>query len=103
MHRHTLASVSALRYIISAADPGFPIVEDADPLGAGGTDLRYGRFSVKMCAKKKESGPVGGVSARPLDQPMLLFQILNKLYCEGPFTPGIDYQSMPLDQGVKHS
>ena len=66
MHRHTLASVRALRYIISAADQGFPIVGDADPLGGGGTDLRYGRFSVKMCVKMKESGPVEGrIGASP--------------------------------------
>ena len=43
----------------------------ADP-GRGGVDLRHGPFSLKMYAKTKEFGPVGGVrQARPLDPPMI--------------------------------
>ena len=46
------------------ADPGFPV--------GGGVDLRRGRFLVKMYAKTKELGPIGGVpGARPPDPPML--------------------------------
>ena len=38
-------------------------------------DLQRGCFSVKMYAKMKELGPVGGVhQARALDPPMLTFQ-----------------------------
>ena len=37
----------------------------------GGVDLRRGGFSLKMYAKTKELGPIGGVRrARPLDPPM---------------------------------
>ena len=51
------------------ADPGFPIGRRG-PVRRG-VDLRHGRFLVKMCAKTKELGPVGGVHlARPLDLPM---------------------------------
>ena len=52
------------------ADPGFPVGGRA-PI-RGGVDLRRGHFSVKMYAKMKELGPMGGVRrARPLDPPML--------------------------------
>ena len=40
---------------LTVADPGFPV--------GGSVDLRRGRFSAKMCAKTKESGPVGGACA----------------------------------------
>ena len=52
------------------ADPGFP-VGVCGPVGGGGgdVDLRRGHFSVKMYAKMKELGPVGGGRA-PLDPPM---------------------------------
>ena len=40
------------------AHPGFPI-GGVDPLG--GVDPRCGHFSVKMCVKTKELGPIGGV------------------------------------------
>ena len=41
----------------------------------GGFGLQRGHFSVKMYAKMKELGPVGGrAPARPLDPPMLLPQ-----------------------------
>ena len=40
-------------------------------ISVGGVDLRRGHFSVKMYAKTKELGPIGGVRrARPLDPPM---------------------------------
>ena len=39
----------------------------------GGFGLQRGHFSVKMYAKTKELGPVGGrVPTRPLDPPMLV-------------------------------
>ena len=41
------------------ADQGFPIGGHA-PI-RGGVDLRCGHFSVKMYAKTKELGPIGGV------------------------------------------
>ena len=48
---------------IAVADPGLPV--------GGAVDLRCGHFSVKMYAKMKELGPMGGVRrARPLDPPM---------------------------------
>ena len=40
------------------ADPGFPVGGHA-PI-RGGVDLRHGHFSVKMYAKMKELGPIGG-------------------------------------------
>ena len=42
----------------SVADPGFPVGGRA-PV-SGGVDLRRGHFSVKMYAKTKELGPIGG-------------------------------------------
>ena len=39
-----------LTSIYAVADPGFPV---------GGVDPRRGCFSLKMCAKMKELGPVG--------------------------------------------
>ena len=55
----------------AVADPGFPVGGVVHPLG-GGVDLRCGFFSVKMDAKTKELGPIGGGvrPARPLDPPM---------------------------------
>ena len=49
----------------AVADPGFPV-------GGGGVDLRRGCFSVKMYAKTKELGPIGGGvrPVRPPDPPM---------------------------------
>ena len=53
----------------TVVDPGFPIGGRA-PI-RWGVDLRHGYFLVKMCAKTKELGPMGGVRrARPLDPPM---------------------------------
>ena len=45
-----------------------------DPFwGGGGFGLQHGHFSVKMYAKMKELGPVGGrAPARPPDPPMLI-------------------------------
>ena len=43
---------------MSVADPGFP-VGGMHPLG-GGMDLQRGHFLVKMYAKMKELGPIGG-------------------------------------------
>ena len=45
------------------ADPGFPVWGGVDPLG--GVDLQCGHFSVKMYAKMKELGPVGGGGRAP--------------------------------------
>ena len=53
------------------ADPGFPVGGVCTHWG--GVDLQHGHFSVKMYAKTKELGPIGGVCrARPppLDPPM---------------------------------
>ena len=59
-HPHTLVG----------PDPGFFVEVGVDPFW-GGFGLQHGHFSVKMCAKMKELGPVGGrVPARPLDPPM---------------------------------
>ena len=57
-------------YISSVADPGFPIGGRA-PV-RGGMDLRRGHFSVKMYAKTKELGPIGGRApgTPSLDPPM---------------------------------
>ena len=50
-------------------DPGFPIGGHA-PI-RGGMDLRCRHFSVKMYAKTKELGPIGGrAPGTPLDPPM---------------------------------
>ena len=43
---------------MAVADPGFP-VGGVHPLG-GCVDFRRGRFLVKMFAKTKELGPIGG-------------------------------------------
>ena len=48
-------------------DPGFPVGGGLHPLG-GGVDLRCGCFSVKMFAKMKELGPIGG-GVRPARPP----------------------------------
>ena len=49
----------------------------------GGVDLWHGHFLVKMYAKMKELGPIGGVHpAHPLDPPMLLG---NTFLCIGSF------------------
>ena len=47
------------------ADPGFPV-------GGGGVDLLRGHFLVKMYAKMKELGPMGGRApgTPPPDPPM---------------------------------
>ena len=42
------------------ADRGFPVGGCAPVGGGGGVDLRCGNFSVKMYAKTKELGPIGG-------------------------------------------
>ena len=51
----------------SGPDPGFSVEGGRGPiLGGGGFGLQCGHFSVKMYAKTKELGPVGGVRwARP--------------------------------------
>ena len=52
-------------------DPGFSVGGHGPILG-GGFGLQCGHFSVKMYAKMKELGPVGGACAGmpPLDPPM---------------------------------
>ena len=43
----------------------------------GGFGLQRGHFSVKMYAKMKELGPVGGrAGARPLDPPMQVYKMI---------------------------
>ena len=46
-------------YIRPVADPGFPIEEAWTRYGS--VDLRHGYFSIKVYAKTKELGPIGGV------------------------------------------
>ena len=43
----------------SVADPGFPVGGGCAPI-RGGVDLQHGHFLVKMYAKTKELGPIGG-------------------------------------------
>ena len=64
------------RYSLSVADPGFPIGGRA-PV-RGGMDLRCGHFSVKMYAKMKELGPIGGRApgTPPLDPPMVMIYVI---------------------------
>ena len=58
---------------ISGPDPGFSVGGGGVDPFLGGFGLQCGHFSVKMYAKMKELGPVGGrVPARPLDPPMHL-------------------------------
>ena len=69
----------------AVADPGFPVG------GActywGGVGLQHGHFSVKMYAKTKELGPIGGgvrpARPPPLDPPMKWYcqKILKHLPC----------------------
>ena len=44
----------------AVADPGFPVGGGVHPLGGGWRGPRHGHFSVKMYAKMKELGPIGG-------------------------------------------
>ena len=44
--------------LYTVADPGFPVGEAC--IRWGGVDLRRGHFLVKMYAKMKELGPIGG-------------------------------------------
>ena len=62
------------------ADPGFPVGGGRAPVRRG-VDLRRGHFLVKMYAKMKELGPIGGGvrRARPLDPPMITYQRFNYL------------------------
>ena len=61
----------------AVADPGIPVSWGMDPL-RGAVDLRRGRFSLKMYAKTKEFGPIGGACAghAPLDLPMMWSTLL---------------------------
>ena len=58
---------------MAGPDPGFSVGGGMDPFW-GGFGLQRGYFSVKMYAKTKELGPVGGGGActdtPPLDPPM---------------------------------
>ena len=55
---------------LTGPDPGFSI-GGRGPIWGGGFGLQRGHFSVKMYAKMKELGPVGGRAlVRPLDPPM---------------------------------
>ena len=59
---------------LSVKDPGFPVGGGGEWTHWGGVDPQCGRFSVKMYAKMKELGPVGGhaPSTAPLDPPMVM-------------------------------
>ena len=52
----------------TVADPGFPVVGGGVHQLGGGVDLRCGCFLVKMDAKTKELGPIGG-GVRPARPP----------------------------------
>ena len=58
------------------ADTGFLVGGGVHPLGDG-MDLWRGHFLVKMYAKMKELGPIGGGvrRARPLDPPMIRINV----------------------------
>ena len=45
-------------FLLSVADPGFPVGGRAPVRGV--VELQHRRFLVKMYAKTKESGPIGG-------------------------------------------
>ena len=63
------ASASSSPEAFAVADPEFP-VGGVNPLG--GMELRCRCFLMKMGAKMKELGPVGGMCwAHPLDLPMI--------------------------------
>ena len=62
--------VKEMKLFRAGPDPGFSIGGRGPILGGFG--LERGHFSVKMYAKTKELGPVGGSAlARPLDPPMV--------------------------------
>ena len=68
------------KYIPRAGSRIFRRGEDVDPF-RGGFGLQRGHFSVKMYAKTKELGPVGGrVPARPLDPPMIPVKAFHTKY-----------------------
>ena len=58
---------------------------------AGGMDLQHGHLSVKMYAKMKELGPIGGrvLGTPPLDPPMLSQQEVNAICNEDITYDGI--------------
>ena len=67
----------ALYWMLSVADPGFP-VGGSGPR-RGGEDSRGGYVSKLLYVKMKESGPVGGGGvrrARPLDPPMVMYDAM---------------------------
>ena len=53
--------MAVLVWILPVADPGFPVGGACTHWG--GVDLRCGHFLVKMYAKMKELGPIGGACA----------------------------------------
>ena len=55
----TFQTTFLLEFCFAGSDPGFPVGGDVDPF-RGDMDLCNGHFSVKMCVKTKELGPVGG-------------------------------------------
>ena len=59
--------------MVPGPDPGFSVGGAWTHFGGGGGfGLQHGHFSVKMYAKMKELGPIGGACAgtRPPDPPM---------------------------------
>ena len=61
------------------ADPGFP-VGGRQPR-RGGANSRGGYVSKKLYVKTKELGPLGGACQRhPLDPPMHLYSVRNRVY-----------------------
>ena len=64
-HLHRLFIIIIIKNNITVADPGFPV---------GGIDLRRGHFLLKMYAKTKELGSIGGNAGHtPLDPPMYYY------------------------------
>ena len=55
----TMSSFFFDYYPIAVADPRIPVGGGRAPVREG-VDLRHGHFSVKMYAKMKELGPIGG-------------------------------------------
>ena len=64
------------------ADPGFPVRRRGPVRGAWTSDM--GTFLLKMCAKMKELGPIGGLAPGmpPLDPPMFPYRQNHKHLCQ---------------------
>ena len=56
-------NIHTSQHTSSVADPGFPVGGGGRAPIRGGVDLRRGHSLVKMYAKMKELGPIGGACA----------------------------------------